>query len=100
MSVAFVITSLTIPGTQYGSDDNQSTTSDGGQSNSNCGDDERSYGPLAGQLMSTVREGCRRVFLSSNRRLKMAMFTCMVQVSQDAYGKYNFSFSLILFVLN
>lgn len=93
MGVAFVVTSLTIPGTQVsvGGSDNQSTNSGGQQSNGGGEEEEgnQSYGPLAGQLMSTVREGCRRVFLSADRRLKMAMFTCMVQVSQEAYGKLN-----------
>ena len=104
MGVAFIVTSLTTPqrldGDGNSSTSGQSTT---GQSTSGQwtvvrnrvmeeeedGEEEsnQSYGPLAGQLMSTVKEGCRKVFLSSDRRLKMAMFTCTIQVSQDALGQ-------------
>lgn len=45
------------------------------------------YGPFGGQVMSTVKEGCRRAFQSQPQRLRMAMYSCTIQVSSDALGK-------------
>ena len=40
------------------------------------------YGPWSGQVMSSMREGCRNAFLEGERRLVEAMFNCQVQTSQ------------------
>ena len=55
------------------------------------------FGPLGGQIMSTVKEACRKALMLQPRRLKVAMYTCSVQVSQEVLGesvKYSFFFSI------
>lgn len=52
-----------------------------------------SFGPLGGQIMSTVKEACRKAFMIQPRRLKVAMYTCSVQVSQEALGELNHNHS-------
>ena len=55
------------------------------------------FGPISGQIMSTVKEICRRAFQSQPQRLMAAMFSCIIQIDSDALGRFNFYF--ILFVL-
>ena len=38
------------------------------------------YGPFSGQLMSTMKEGCRKAFLLQPARLMAAMYSCDIQV--------------------
>lgn len=45
------------------------------------------YGPLSGQLISAVKEGCRRAFMSQPMRLMAAMYSCDVQATSDVLGK-------------
>ena len=45
------------------------------------------YGPVSGQIMSTVRELCKRAMNVQPRRLKMAMYSCNIQVPSEALGK-------------
>jgi ribosome assembly protein 1 len=45
------------------------------------------YGPLSGQVMSCVRELCRRTMNAQPRRLKMAMYSCNIQLPTEALGK-------------
>lgn len=45
------------------------------------------FGPLSGQVMSTVKEACRRAFNCQPRRLKLAMYSCNIQVPSEALGK-------------
>ncbi len=59
-------------------------------SNDNGGDedgDSARYGPLSGQVVSAVKEGCRRAFQARPQRLMAAMYSCDVQVKAEALGK-------------
>lgn len=49
--------------------------------------DPTSFGALTGQIMSSVREGCRRAFTSRPQRLMAAMYTCVIQATADVLGK-------------
>ncbi len=44
-------------------------------------------GPLTGQIVSTIRDGCRKAFDSQPRRLVAAMYKCEVMVNAEALGK-------------
>ena len=46
-----------------------------------------SYGPLSGQIMAAVKEGCRRAFALQPMRLMAAMYTCQIQATSDVLGK-------------
>lgn len=48
------------------------------------------FGPLSGQIMSTVKETCRRAFQAQPQRLMAAMFSCIIQINGDALGKFRF----------
>ncbi|KAI5696486.1 hypothetical protein M8J75_013562 [Diaphorina citri] len=41
------------------------------------------YGPLSGQIMATIKEGCRKAFQIQPQRLMAAMYTCNIQVSSE-----------------
>ncbi|XP_023227441.1 elongation factor-like GTPase 1 [Centruroides sculpturatus] len=45
------------------------------------------YGPLAGQIMSIMKEGCRRAFQAQPQRLMVAMYSCNIQVTAEMLGK-------------
>ncbi len=45
------------------------------------------YGPLSGQVVSSIKDGCRRAFESRSQRLMLAMYACTVQVKAEALGK-------------
>jgi ribosome assembly protein 1 len=44
-------------------------------------------GPLSGQIVSTIRDGCRKAFDSQPRRLVAAMCKCELMVNAEALGK-------------
>lgn len=44
-------------------------------------------GPFSGQLMSAVKEGCRRAFLLQPVRLMAAMYTCDIQTTAEVLGR-------------
>ncbi len=50
-------------------------------------DDSSSYGPLSGQIVSSVKEGCRRAFQAQSQRIVAAMYSCDIQVKSEALGK-------------
>lgn len=50
--------------------------------------DQCPFGPLSGQVMSTVKECCRRAFQSQPQRLMAAMFSCIIQINSDVLGKW------------
>ena len=50
--------------------------------------DPTSYGAFTGQIMSCVKEGCRRAFTSRPQRLMAAMYTCVIQATADVLGKH------------
>ncbi|EGC38317.1 hypothetical protein DICPUDRAFT_149015 [Dictyostelium purpureum] len=46
-----------------------------------------SYGPLSGQMISAVKEGCRMAFQTKPQRLMEALYLCEIQVTSLALGK-------------
>lgn len=51
---------------------------------------EEGWGPLSGQIVSAMKEGCRRAFSLRPQRLMTAMYSCQIQVKAEALGKmYN-----------
>jgi len=44
------------------------------------------YGPFGGQIMSAVKEGCRKAFDSNPRRLVEAMYKCDIQATNETVG--------------
>ncbi|XP_063228636.1 elongation factor-like GTPase 1 [Bacillus rossius redtenbacheri] len=48
---------------------------------------QQPFGPLSGQIMSAVKEGCRRAFQAQPQRLMLAMYSCHVQVNADVLGR-------------
>lgn len=45
------------------------------------------YGPMSGQIISTVKECCRKSFQAQPQRLMSPMFSCEIQVTTDVLGK-------------
>lgn len=45
------------------------------------------YGPLSGQIMSCVKEGCRKAFQAQPQRLMAAMYSCSIQVNAEVLGE-------------
>ncbi|XP_066994936.2 elongation factor-like GTPase 1 [Anabrus simplex] len=41
------------------------------------------FGPFSGQIMSTVKDACRRAFQAQPQRLMAAMYSCSIQVNAD-----------------
>lgn len=49
--------------------------------------DSGAYGPLSGQIVSAVKEGCRRAFQARPQRLVAAMYSCDIQVRAEVLGR-------------
>lgn len=64
-------------------DDKMSQVSSTGTSMSR----KHSYGPFTGQLMTAVKNGCRKAFQVQPQRLMAAMYTCQIQASADTLGE-------------
>lgn len=45
------------------------------------------YGPLSGQIMSAVKDACRKSFQAQPQRLMAAMYTCNIQANAEVLGK-------------
>ncbi|XP_046678882.1 LOW QUALITY PROTEIN: elongation factor-like GTPase 1 [Homalodisca vitripennis] len=45
------------------------------------------FGPLSGQIMSAVKEGCRKAFQAQPQRLMAAMYSCQIQANAEILGK-------------
>ena len=45
------------------------------------------YGPFSGQVISTMKEACRRAFLAQPTRLLAAMYSCEIQATADVLGR-------------
>lgn len=45
------------------------------------------YGPMSGQIMSAVKDGCRKAFQAQPQRLMAAMYTCSIQANAEVLGK-------------
>ncbi|XP_050068469.1 elongation factor-like GTPase 1 [Anopheles maculipalpis] len=46
-----------------------------------------SHGPLSGQIMSAVKEGCKKAFQNQPQRLVHPMYSCNITVNSDVLGK-------------
>lgn len=46
-----------------------------------------SHGPMSGQVISTVKDCCRKAFQSQPQRLMSPMFSCDIRVTTEALGK-------------
>ncbi|GBM48499.1 Elongation factor-like GTPase 1 [Araneus ventricosus] len=44
------------------------------------------FGPFIGQIMSTVKEACKKAFQAQPQRLMCAMYSCNIQVPTDMLG--------------
>uniref|UniRef100_A0A182MQG0 Putative rRNA methyltransferase n=1 Tax=Anopheles culicifacies TaxID=139723 RepID=A0A182MQG0_9DIPT len=55
-----------------------------------------SHGPLSGQIMSAVKEGCKKAFQNQPQRLVHPMYSCNITVNSDVLGKFEHSFSIQL----
>jgi ribosome assembly protein 1 len=45
------------------------------------------HGPFSGQVITTVREACRKAVLAANARLAEAMYLCEVSTTAEALGQ-------------
>lgn len=45
------------------------------------------YGPISGQIVSAVKDGCRRAFQARPQRLMAAMYSCDIQVKAEVLGR-------------
>lgn len=45
------------------------------------------YGPLSGQLMSIMKDGCRKAFTTQPMRIVVAMYTCVINATAEVLGK-------------
>lgn len=48
---------------------------------------DASYTVLGGQLISAVKEGCRKAFMAQPVRLMAAMYKCKIQATSDVLGR-------------
>jgi len=48
---------------------------------------EGGWGPLSGQIVSTVKDCCRKAFLAKPVRLMTAMYACSIAVKAEVLGK-------------
>ena len=48
---------------------------------------EGGWGPLSGQIVSTVKDCCRKAFLAKPVRLMTAMYACTIAVKAEVLGK-------------
>ena len=55
---------------------------------------------LSGQLISCVKEGCRKAFQAHPQRLMWAMYTCVIQATTDVLGMCSASDHIIILLLN
>jgi len=46
---------------------------------------------VSGQLMSAVKEACRKAFQAQPQRLMLAMYTCNILANAEILGEYHFS---------
>ena len=51
-----------------------------GNSEEDSGVGGGTFGPLSGQIVSAMKEGCKRAFQANPQRLMAAMYTCNIQV--------------------
>lgn len=54
---------------------------------------------LSGQLISCVKEGCRKAFQAHPQRLMWPVYTCVIQATADVLGKPPLSSHFVHFFL-
>lgn len=92
MGVCFVILdwSITVPDKLNQVRDSPSSeppATDGSNQADNTTLSRDSYGPMSGQIISTVKDCCRKAFQAQPQRLMSPMFSCDIRVSSDALGR-------------
>ena len=45
------------------------------------------YGPFSGQLISCIKDGCRKAFQTQSQRLVVAMYKCNIQATAEVLGR-------------
>lgn len=55
--------------------------------NTDSEDSGHTFGPLSGQIVSAVKDGCRKAFQLQPQRLLAAMYSCDIIVDQKVLGK-------------
>lgn len=43
---------------------------------------------MSGQIMSAVKDGCRKAFQAQPQRLMAAMYTCSIQANAEILGEF------------
>ena len=61
------------------------TTNDAAESSSALTTD--TYGPFSGQLISAMKEGCRKAFLAQPARIMAAMYSCNILATAEVLGR-------------
>jgi len=46
------------------------------------------YGPFSGQLISCIKDGCRKAFQTQSQRLVVAMYKCNIQATAEVLGRW------------
>ena len=76
--------SLKVNNIEYQSEDQTTTKSD---NKTKTQKSSSTYGPFLGQIMSTIKEICRKSFLSGEPRLIEPLYLCIFQINQENVGK-------------
>ena len=76
--------SLKVNNIEYPSEDQTTTKSD---NKTKTQKSSSTYGPFLGQIMSTIKEICRKSFLSGEPRLIEPLYLCIFQINQENVGK-------------
>lgn len=45
------------------------------------------FGPLSGQIIAAIKEGCKLAFQAQPQRLMAAMYSCVIHATSDVLGK-------------
>lgn len=54
---------------------------------------------FVGQIMSAVKDGCRKAFQAQPQRLMAAMYSCDIVVDQKVLGKSNYYIAFLILTL-
>ncbi|KAK7465188.1 hypothetical protein BaRGS_00037651 [Batillaria attramentaria] len=70
------------------SEKSKDTSANGGLQDSDDSSNVKDvFGPMSGQLMSVVKDGCRKAFQTMPQRLMVAMYRCTIQATTDVLGR-------------
>ncbi len=65
----------------------ETTPTNGSPASSIASTSTDTYGPFSGQLISAMKEGCRRAFLAQPARLMAAMYSCNTLAPAEVLGR-------------